>query len=99
MAEKEIHRPIKFQDVDIIAFQGLVYEKKTRDVEPKDDMKGLISELKNYQFVYTPYMTQLYKLSEEYSGLHHSEGLGIFSRFPIIESDYIRFVILFDVDN
>jgi hypothetical protein len=62
-------------------------------VEPKDELSLLSKQLKYYQFVYVPFMSTLFDLSEKSIGLQHSEGSAVFSKYPILESSYIRLTI------
>jgi hypothetical protein len=102
----DLEKLVKFSEIDIVAFQGIVYEKLGKEVAPNFQMESLVDQFGNkYQFVYVPYMTQLLGIHYNYIdkmitlfdgkqqdtfGLHHTEGIGMFSKFPVLDTGYIR---------
>jgi hypothetical protein len=69
---------------------GVKYSKTSPKTKAKSQADALArTEFLHHQFIYVPHMTVLLKPAEAV-GLHHSEGLALFSKYPILDSNYFR---------
>ena len=76
-------------DIDIIGFQEVRLEvfhhtKTKKSSRTKPQVSHLTKYLTGYQYVYQPAMLYTDRLPER-----SEEGVAVFSRYPILSSDYI----------
>ncbi|CAL1546543.1 unnamed protein product, partial [Lymnaea stagnalis] len=76
---------LKQANPDIVSFQEVRFETPLGENLGPSQMKYLISQLHDYQFVYQPAQMQGNSLEQGRT----EEGLAIFSKFPIIHHDYL----------